>query len=116
MPTQSEPVDFKNLAHQIAAFIVWVFVWYSFGEAGFDPIRFRNPIFVTTLSAKSDWGDYGQSYQIAYLVFFSMVVVHQTVCIQVAHVTKQTYNPWTKLLIFALSSVLFVIVLSMLRR
>jgi hypothetical protein len=95
---------------------VWTFVWYSFGEAGVDPIRFRNPISVTKESAKVDWGDYGQSYQIVYMALFSMVVVHQTVCIQLAHVTKQAYNPWTKLYLFVVSSILFMIVISMLRR
>lgn len=57
MPTQSEAVDFRKLAHQIVAFFVWVFVWYSFGEAGYDPIRIRRPIVVTTESAKVNWSD-----------------------------------------------------------
>jgi len=57
--TQSETVDYINLLHQIASFLAWVFVWYSFGEVGFDPIRIQDPIVVTKDAAKMDWGDYG---------------------------------------------------------
>ena len=68
--------------------MAWVFVWYSLGEIGFDPIRIKNPIVVDRDSAKMNWGDYGQTYQLIYLTLFSMIVVHHTVCIQLAHVTK----------------------------
>jgi hypothetical protein len=33
-------------------------------------------------------------------LLFSFVYTHITICIQVAHVSKQSYTPWVKILIF----------------
>ena len=33
-------------------------------------------------------------------LLFTIVYTHITICIQVAHVSKQSYTPWVKILIF----------------
>jgi hypothetical protein len=32
-------------------------------------------------------------------ILFAFIFSHNTICIQVAHVSKQTYNPWNKILL-----------------
>lgn len=49
--------------------------------------------------------DYGSSYFMIYLIFYLCVMVHQTICIQIAHVTLTKFNPFTKLYIFAVAAV-----------
>lgn len=40
-----------------------------------------------------------------YLIFYMCIMVHQTICIQIAHVTLTRYNPATKLYIFSISAI-----------
>lgn len=40
-----------------------------------------------------------------YLIFYLCVMVHQTICIQIAHVTLTKFNPFPKLYIFAVATV-----------
>ena len=40
-----------------------------------------------------------------FLIFYLCVMVHQTICIQIAHVTLTKFNPFTKLYIFAVAAV-----------
>jgi hypothetical protein len=37
-------------------------------------------------------------------LLFTLVYAHITICIQVAHVSKQSYSPWVKILLFVVFS------------
>jgi hypothetical protein len=56
--------------------------------------------YVLYLSASISGPELLQSWPIIPGLLYSFVYAHNTINIQVAHVTKQVYNPWTKLLMF----------------
>ena len=48
---------------------------------------------------------FGQGWFVLYLYLYSFVVVHQTISIQLAHVTLDHFNPFTLIQIFAILSI-----------
>lgn len=57
---------------------------------------------VIYLSAKAQGPELFAFYPLLPALLFSFTYSHNTICIQVAHVTKQSYNPWTKIALFNL--------------
>jgi hypothetical protein len=96
-------VNWRDLFFQFASYWTWVVIWYLFTYVGNDPIHVSNAPQVNNETARvaSDTLEYGQANEIIYLLLFGFVVVHQTMCIQLAHVTRQRYRPWTRILVGA---------------
>lgn len=46
---------------------------------------------------------------LVYIYMFCFVIVYQTICIQIAHVTKQKYKPWRGLYLGVIVPMLVVI-------
>jgi len=84
-------------------------MWFALAYIGNDPI-IGEPINVSvkyigapnTPKPKGDW------YFSCYLIFISMFQVHQTMHMQVAHVTMAKYSPWTRTYLFCLFYLLVV--------
>ena len=57
---------------------------------------------VIYLSAKAQGPELLTLYPLLPALLFAFTYSHNTICIQVAHVTKQSYNPWTKIALFNL--------------
>lgn len=116
--TQCEKVEWRDLFFQFASFWSWVIIWYLFTFVGNDPIHVSNPPQVNNETARvaSDALEYGQANEIIYLLLFGFVVVHQTMCIQLAHVTRQRYRPWTRMLVGTQITLVSFAVISYFRR
>lgn len=80
--SHGEPMNFMKLAQQILGFYLLFLVIY--------------------LSSKAQGPELLALYPILPALLFAFVYSHNTICIQVAHVTKQSYNPWTKIALFNL--------------
>ncbi len=88
-----------------------------FNYQGNDPIKIQNPIEVTNESARIDHDsqDFGQVFQTVHFLLYMSVIVHQTIQVQLSHVTKSKYDAWGKLFLFNIAAILFVILMSVLR-
>lgn len=75
-----EPMNYYRLVQQLVGYYLMFYVLY--------------------LSATISGPELLLSWPIIPALLFSFVYAHNTINIQVAHVTKQIYNPWTKLLLF----------------
>lgn len=62
---------------------------------------------------KVGMGTPAQTMQIVYIQLFCLLIVFQTISIQIAHVTKQKYQPWNKLYFSALVPMVVVMLLSL---
>ena len=97
----SEQLNKWTLFQQVLAHFVMCGMWLALGYVGNDPI-IGEPVNMSvkyigdpnTPKPKGDW------YFAIYLFFISMFQVHQTMHMQVAHVTLAKYSPWTKTYLF----------------
>ena len=82
----------SKLLQQIVAFYLLVFI------VGYASTLQENPIIV--------------AYPLIPCMLFASIYSHNTVHIQVSHVSKQKYNPWTRLLIMNLFALTLYIITS----
>lgn len=104
--TQTELVEVVPLAKQVCVFWVWTLVWYAFASVGEDPIRQTDPLLATDPTHPSVQNDdrfYRESYQLIHYGLYFMLILHQTVCIQLDHFTREKHEPWTRILVFIVS-------------
>jgi len=98
----SEPVNKWNLFQQLSAHFAFIALWAAFACAGEDPIL--GPPMNLTHQAGEPYSGPLPNHDIffaQYLLLLCFVIVHQTIHMQVAHVTLSRYTPWSKLWIFA---------------
>jgi len=60
----------------------------------------QNPVIVNNSSAADPAvirGTLANTIYLIYIYMFCFLIVYQTICIQIAHVTKQKYKPWSGL-------------------
>ena len=76
-------------------------MWFALAYIGNDPI-IGEPVNVSVkyIGAPSTPKPKGDWYYSCYLLFISMFQVHQTMHMQVAHVTMAKYSPWTRVWTF----------------
>lgn len=86
--TQSEPVTLGWYFLQVAAFVIWTTVWLGVGYVGNNPIKPLEPTLVTPESAQEETPYYGQSYMLTHYFWYAFVMVHNTINVQVAHVSR----------------------------
>jgi len=109
----TEKLNYWNLFQQLSGHYIMVGMWFALAYVGNDPI-IGEPVRVSVKyigepnlpTPKGDW------YFMWYLIFISMFQVHQTMHMQVAHVTLAKYSAWTRTYIFAFTylCILFVAV------
>ena len=107
LPTQVEDVDFLALFIQFAGYWCWVAIWFAIAFVGDEPIHVE-PIQVNEETSENyeQLGDYGQKYFVTYALLFIFVTVHNTIRIQLCHTSLQKYHPFSKIYLFAISSLL----------
>ena len=81
---------------------------------GIEPIANQNPVIVNNASAADPaviWGTPANAMYLVYIYMFCFLIVYQTICIQIAHVTRQKYKPWSRLYLGVTVPMLIVIAL-----
>jgi len=71
------------------------YLWCQLAYIGNDPIR-GSPIEVSKQSTLTIPAEHGQAYWMAHMFLYTFVIVHQTIQVQVNHVTLDKFNPFTR--------------------
>ena len=97
-------------SHLLQTFAPFAFavLWWYFGYIGEKPLS-GTPVLVTPeISLKRQRVDsYDRVGYLLHLLLFVFVIAHQTILIQVAHVTHQKYNPFSR--IYIATMIIFVV-------
>ena len=85
------------------------YLWVQLAYIGKDPIR-GTPIDVSKQDVLTPLipAEHGQWYWMAHLFLYTFVMVHQTISIQVCHVTLDKYNPFTRLYLMVAIGILLI--------
>lgn len=91
--SHAEPMHYGRLAQQTVAFYILYFALF--------------------FAAKADGSHFLATDPLLAGLVFTIAYTHNTINIQVAHVTKHTYNPWTKLYLFNVGACALMITLGL---
>ena len=110
--TQSEPFVLKDYLQQFIAHIVFAVLWWSFGYIGKEPLSGKPTLVTPEISDKRTLLQYDRVGYMLHMLLYCFVVCHQTISIQVAHVTKQKYSPFTRIYIAICSGITVCIIIN----
>lgn len=106
--TQSEPFIWKSYLLQTFCHFAFAVLWWYFGYIGEKPLS-GTPVVVTPDISinRQIVNSYDRVGYLLHLLLYVFVTVHQTVLIQVAHVTHQKFNPLSR--IYVATMIIFVV-------
>lgn len=101
--TQTEFVDFRHLAVQVLGIAAFTATWWWYGSVGRDRIFFQNLQVTPELSAQQMMKPEAHAlYFFLHLLLYGLLVAHATMWLMLCHVSKQKYQPFVKLVVFAM--------------
>lgn len=83
------------------------YLWCQLAYIGNDPIR-GSPIEVSKQSTLTIPAEHGQAYWMAHMFLYTFVIVHQTIQVQVNHVTLDKFNPFTRVYLMVAFGILLI--------